>query len=558
MPDEDYDENGIPYGIQTDYDNPFLDTQGNVRTVYVYKPSSLLAGKQTYSLFILLEESGMESAERFMVEQSLISLAEKQKIYLIFVNPSENGWNPHDDAGIIEQAVKAAAEWYLFPGRETCHAYLVALMGVGRGAEMAHVFASHYPQYISSLLTFGGNITQEMLEGGCMDAEVSVWMANAEGDGYKFWEKVFGLQDSKPIILGNTRVKENNEENALKLVVTRGDKNGADPGIIAQFWNDMHSVTIKTGDVGVGSALNLDAEYEKYKPCIMRDARMLGDNGYTPHVWYEFVPEKVVEGAKQGKKYPLILAMHGGGSWPKTAVGTFRWHRMGAEEGFITVYPGATSGDSWNSMLYDFRLSDVDYLSRLIEHLTEKYPVDPSRVYVSGFSNGSGMAQVLAAARPDLVAAVVTFNTRFPMHEGVYEIAKKAKEKYDYRMPVYYCYGTKDAEYPPQEGSGQFLQIDFWKWYNNIEQKKLSGDDPSGVGCEGDEVVVWPEDKTRGQGFINTHKYYSVDEKSINYYNYTIAENLPHTVDRRMLRDWWTYASRFSRNPDGSLNILDE
>ncbi len=564
MPDEEYDENGIPYGIQTDHDNPFLDSNGNKRSVYVYKPSSLLAGKQTYSLFVLLEETGMENAKRFMAENSLITLAEKQRLYLIFVNPSQNGWNPQqktdmpDDCRIIEQALKAAAEWYLFPGRETCHACLMALMGVGKGAEMAHVFAAQNSKYISSLLTFGGDISQKMLEKGSLDAQVSVWMANAQGDGYKFWEKAGGLEEATPVILGKTTIKQNNENPAEKLIVTNDGGDGADSGIIAQFWHDVHSTTVKIGDVGVGSALNLDAEYEKYKPCMMHDARILGDNDYAPHVWYEFVPKKVVEGAKKGKKFPLILAMHGGGSWPKTAVGSFRWHRLGEEKGFITVYPGATSGDSWNSMLYDFRLSDVEYLSRLIEHLKEKYPVDASRVYVSGFSNGSGMAQVLAAARPDLIAAVVTFNTRFPMHEGVYEIAKKAKEKYDYRMPVYYCYGTKDAEYPPQEGSGQFLQMNFWKWYNNIEQKKLSGDDPSGVGCSGDEIVEWPKKKLNGQGYITTHKYYSLDEKSVNYYNYTIAENLPHTVDRRMLRDWWAYATRFSRNADGSLNILDE
>ena len=41
------------------------------------------------------------------------------------------------------------------------------------------------------------------------------------------------------------------------------------------------------------------------------------------------------------------------------------------------------------------------------------YPIDPGRVYMSGFSNGSGMAQIFSVIHPELVAGVLAFNTRY-------------------------------------------------------------------------------------------------------------------------------------------------
>ena len=45
-------------------------------------------------------------------------------------------------------------------------------------------------------------------------------------------------------------------------------------------------------------------------------------------------------------------------------------------------------------------------------------------------------------------------------------LAMSKKEKYDYRMPVWYTYGTREPSYPVFRGSTQQHQYDFWKQYN--------------------------------------------------------------------------------------------
>ena len=463
-PEKEYDENGIPYGIQIDYDNPFLDSVGNKRNVYVYRPSTLLSGRMVPMLCILQDSKDEQSIRKCLYDTGLINLAEKEGFFLVFPISGQNGWNVcndikrPDDIQILNKIFEAATMWYLFPGREKCNSYMMGCVGIGTGAELAHIFASQYPRYLSSLLTFGGTITKEMMPEENEDAEMSVWMVDAKGDGYTFWMDVNQLKQAENVIVGNTMEWVNLNNRAKRLRLTVREKSGDFAGIIARYWYDIHSLSMRTPNTKNGRMFSTDEMFENYQPCVYNGVRMLGDNNQFAHFWYEFIP-KCIHGNKKNEdeKYPLIIALHGGGDNHLTAAAMFKWHELGEKEGFITVYPNASDNDSWNSMMYNNRIDDIEFLTKLILHLKEKYPVDSRRVYMSGFSNGSGMAQVLSACRPDLIAGVVAFNTRFPMHEGVYEASQAVKAKFDYRMPVFSTYGTKDAEYPPQEGSGQFF-----------------------------------------------------------------------------------------------------
>ncbi len=59
--------------------------------------------------------------------------------------------------------------------------------------------------------------------------------------------------------------------------------------------------------------------------------------------------------------------------------------------------PGSVSG-----------ADDVGFLAKLIDTATAQYPIDATRVYVAGMSNGGFMATRLACERPELVAAVAS------------------------------------------------------------------------------------------------------------------------------------------------------
>lgn len=101
-----------------------------------------------------------------------------------------------------------------------------------------------------------------------------------------------------------------------------------------------------------------------------------------------------------GHRYPLILALHGGGG---TAQGIARWgfSRLARERGYIVVFPQGIE-KHWYDERVQFttkdgkRPDDVAFLSELLDQAEHDYPVDPRQVYVAGVSNGAIMSHLLA------------------------------------------------------------------------------------------------------------------------------------------------------------------
>lgn len=102
------------------------------------------------------------------------------------------------------------------------------------------------------------------------------------------------------------------------------------------------------------------------------------------------------------KPAPLVISMHGAGGWPAQQMKVSGWNRVADREGFIVVYPaGLVHGGPrvW-------QVSDVRFISDLIDKLEGEYNIDHSRIYANGLSNGGGMAFVLSCKLSDRIAAV--------------------------------------------------------------------------------------------------------------------------------------------------------
>jgi poly(3-hydroxybutyrate) depolymerase len=130
-------------------------------------------------------------------------------------------------------------------------------------------------------------------------------------------------------------------------------------------------------------------------------------------------------------------------------------HEIADKDGFCCLPGGDQRGAGIR--IWCRSSDDVSYLAALIAYMKSAYAVDETRVYIGGFSNGSAMSQVFAMTNPELIAAVIADNTRFCQNRNTkpFAIAGCKKLQYDYRMPVFYTYGTRDIEYPAVRGSGQ-------------------------------------------------------------------------------------------------------
>lgn len=108
---------------------------------------------------------------------------------------------------------------------------------------------------------------------------------------------------------------------------------------------------------------------------------------------------------------PLVIVLHGLVQSPAHQQYMSRWDDLADQEGFITAYPMGTGIPfQWNSHvpveLSEATRKDVAFLTDLIDDLSAHHRIDPRRIYVSGMSNGAGMAFVLTCTLADRIAAV--------------------------------------------------------------------------------------------------------------------------------------------------------
>jgi polyhydroxybutyrate depolymerase len=110
-----------------------------------------------------------------------------------------------------------------------------------------------------------------------------------------------------------------------------------------------------------------------------------------------------------GKPAPLVISMHGAGTWPVQQMEMTEWNQMAEKGRFIVVYPSGTGGAGpriWHVGTGPGSVRDVRFISDLIDKLEANYNIDPARIYANGFSNGGGMSFMLSCRLSERIAAI--------------------------------------------------------------------------------------------------------------------------------------------------------
>ncbi len=137
--------------------------------------------------------------------------------------------------------------------------------------------------------------------------------------------------------------------------------------------------------------------------------------------WDLYVPPAAAD-----ERVPLVIDIHGFLNRPGTQRDYSEFDELAAEEGFIVAWPYGIrwswngGGDPWPAereiderpgigccgYALNEGLDDVTFIRSMIEELIATRPVDPDRVYLSGFSTGCFLAQRVAVEASDVVAGV--------------------------------------------------------------------------------------------------------------------------------------------------------
>jgi polyhydroxybutyrate depolymerase len=110
--------------------------------------------------------------------------------------------------------------------------------------------------------------------------------------------------------------------------------------------------------------------------------------------------------------------LHGAGGSAEFAAEETGWSRLADAEAFAVAYPEGlpvrsdnlpkflTNPQEWTDGSGRGGADDVGFLSAVLDDVARRAALDPRRVYLTGFSNGAGMAFRFAAERADRVAAI--------------------------------------------------------------------------------------------------------------------------------------------------------
>jgi predicted peptidase len=149
-------------------------------------------------------------------------------------------------------------------------------------------------------------------------------------------------------------------------------------------------------------------------------------------------------GEDKHEKWPLLLFLHGMGErgtnvWKVAVHGPPKLIQQERQLPFITVSPQCPSGQFW----------DPHAVVALVDEISRKYAVDPSRIYITGLSMGGYGTWDVITLYPEKFAAAV------PICGGgnlVAVAAQEGQKSAAYKqLPVWVFHGAKDRVVPLSE-----------------------------------------------------------------------------------------------------------
>jgi polyhydroxybutyrate depolymerase len=196
--------------------------------------------------------------------------------------------------------------------------------------------------------------------------------------------------------------------------------------------------------VGIPSETHSDVDYTS----------PYGDNGFKYgdyyRAWDIYIPDNLPGDV------PLVIDLHGWTENPAKQRHISGFEDLADDEKFIVVWPYGLF-NSWNAgeeclpPASEMGVDDVGFIRKMIEVLIDDHTIDKGRIYVTGLSNGAGMAQRLVNEACSWFAAAASFSLHLMVPADP-----------DYTpVPIMLLYGTTDDLY--EGAAGNFKK---WKQMN--------------------------------------------------------------------------------------------
>jgi len=535
------------------------DEKGNDRPYALYVPSIMKTSGNSMIVFVPGGECPVEFLKKGMWKESL----ERHAIAAYFIG-APDGWRADDPGFEIDAATKVMAEMrsmeyfpYNAPG--------VYCMGLGDGANIASVFSIMHISVLAAWAAWGNTE---------LDSELIELIGNAPSDCDAGLRKsdiplptfIVDSNESNTVRFFKKACKAKDEylHNGFARVFRQRPKPGEsyiNDQACSEVWHStFDDAAIMGRDVMIEKMVAFLEDYKRWggegnghirrtqRPedigMIKAEATIDGLKRY----WYTFEPTAYKRGSKD--KYPLVIAIHGFSCSGEYFAENSGWHHVGEERGAFVVYPTAYPFDRsivtgrfgpniaatphWNALMFTVDADpqgpdDISFFKQMLAIVENTYPIDRERIYVTGHSNGSIMAQRLARFWPQKFAGFAPV--------GAMECRNEAVPQPDdgYLRNVWFTMGEFDGDgCSLEEGTPNYVTV------NNL--------------CAANRI-----DSSRRRYYETGIYMHTVirDERGVPLVRFTGVKNWPHTYSPELaFLIYDEFFSRFVRHADGALEYL--
>lgn len=307
--------------------------------------------------------------------------------------------------------------------------------------------------------------------------------------------------------------------------------------------SEYGEITGKHGQIFMKYDDNMDsALLEHYRAQDLEKVMFTGEDASNVNEhYYVFVPVERGE----GEVFPVVIVNHGGGATARTTE-LYGWTDIASREKLILIMTEDTS---------------APFLHQALDNVRQHYPVDNSRIYVTGTSAGGMASKAFAAAYPNEVAAIAPLDIGWILTDADGDVNAMVKNT----MPMIFITGTADMYHSLPIGYTGMSTIDGW---NNL--LKLTGYEAYTLTDEESKQLVekslnlmesytgvkLPEPEVRS--YVNNRAFISrfVNEEKVNTLSVVVVENKIHMPVGYDVEIAWEFLQQFARNTETGELII--
>jgi poly(3-hydroxybutyrate) depolymerase len=460
------------------------------------------------------------------------------------------------------------------------------LTGEGAGATLALSFAMNHPDLFAAVATLNGSpyaqaydVADHAADGSTLrmwvgwdvwasweplkkDVPVAVWLFTSgapkagEIRQADYWRRADGAGPGKSQMIDGFRtVVYQNASNATAQVRTTEVPQGTkfDATMASAIWDRLFSHVARWTDAPNGRLGRLLTPAEVRQQFEVRNITVDGQS----YVYYLSLPP----GYRPGEHLPLVLCAHGGAYPAWLYLSQLKMQDVGRKEGFITAY--------LQEPAYFWHFTDPDgpdarFIQKVVADVESNFGADRHRIYMQGFSLGSGMTYMMGITHPRLFAAVSPNSGIGPMSPAVEARIAAIKGHADIRMPVIIMYGNADhggsidGQLPAGIGVLE-PALREWKAFDHITtpDRAQPYDSPSSppynILVPGAKLVRADIGKHYPDGRLKIYEYYSDDSRPLNLLDFVWVKDMAHAQFKGEAQMEWDFFKHWSRNDNGSL-----